>query len=156
MKKGRLQWLVSVTQILSSLAVLISIIYLVTEYNRSVLVNEKTIENLVYGRFMRLDELIIENSDMAEIILKASANSDSLSSSEIFRYAAYEHIFYDSWETLWVGHRDGLVGDKTWKEWDEWFKVKAKAKPVLALKENEDDLDPEFLIYIKTELGIEL
>ena len=148
MKKYKLQTIVSVTQILSSFAVLISIIYLVTEYNRSGLMNEKSIENLVYGRFMRLDELIIENPDMAEIIIKASNNSDSLTKTEVLRYAAYEHIFYDSWETLWVGHRDGLIGDKTWKEWDEWFKDKAKAKPVLALKENEDDLDPEFLNYI--------
>ena len=148
MKKYKLQTIVSVTQILSSFAVLISIIYLVTEYNRSGLMNEKSIENLVYGRFMRLDELIIENPDMAEIIIKASNNSDNLTKTEVLRYAAYEHIFYDSWETLWVGHRDGLIGDKTWKEWDEWFKDKAKAKPVLALKENEDDLDPEFLNYI--------
>ena len=148
MKKYKLQNIVSITQILSSFAVLISIIYLITEYNRSGLMNEKSIENLVYGRFMRLDELIIENPDMAEIILKASNNPDSLTKKEVFRYAAYEHIFYDSWETLWVGHRDGLVGDKTWKDWDDWFKVKAKAKPVLALKENEHDLDPEFLNYI--------
>lgn len=154
MKKYKLQTIVSVTQILSSFAVLISIIYLITEYNRSGLVNEKSIENLVYGRFMRLDELIIENPDMAEIIIKATNNSDSLTKTEVFRYAAYEHIFYDSWETLWVGHRDGLIGDKTWKEWDDWFKVKAKVKPVLALKENENELDPEFLNYIKTELRI--
>jgi len=148
MKKYKLQNIVSITQILSSFAVLISIIYLITEYNRSGLVNEKSIENLVYGRFMRLDELIIENPDMAEIILKAKNNPDSLTKTEVFRYAAYEHIFYDSWETLWVGHRDGLVGDKTWEDWDDWFKVKAKAKPVMALKENEYDFDPEFLNYI--------
>ena len=154
MKKYKLQNIVSITQILSSFAVLISIIYLITEYNRSGLVNEKSIENLVYSRFMRLDELIIENPDMAEIILKATNNPDSLTKTEVFRYAAYEHIFYDSWETLWVGHRDGLVGDKTWKDWDDWFKVKAKTKPVMALKENEHELDPEFLNYIYKYLEI--
>lgn len=148
MKKYKLQTIVSVTQILSSFAVLISIIYLVTEYNRSGIMNEKSIENLVYGRFMRLDELIIENPDLAEIISKASTNTDSLTKTEIIRYAAYEHIFYDSWETLWVGHRDGLVGDKTWNDWNEWFIIRAKEKPALALKENEDDLDPEFFKVI--------
>ena len=125
MKKNKLQWLVSVTQILSSLAVLVSIIYLITEFNRTGLLNEKAVENKVYDRVMALNELIIEHPDLAEIIVKAKINSDSLSTTETMRYLAYEHIFYDSWETLWVGHRDGLVGDKTWKDWDDWFKVKA-------------------------------
>ena len=155
MKKGKLQWFVSVTQILSSLAVLVSIIYLITEYNRTGLLNEKTIENKVYDRVMALNKLIIEHPDLARIVVKAKTNSDSLSTTETMRYLAYEHIFYDSWETLWVGHNDGLVEDNTWNDWNAWFLKKAKEKPALALQGNTDNLDPEFLKFIKNDLGIE-
>ena len=155
MKKEKLQWFVSVTQILSSLAVLVSIIYLITEYNRTGVLNEKTIENKVYDRVMALNELIIEHPDLAEIVVKAKDSSDSLSTTETMRYLAYEHIFYDSWETLWVGHNDGLVEDNTWNDWNAWFLKKAKDKPTLALQGNTDNLDPEFLRFIKEDLGVD-
>ena len=155
MKKEKLQWFVSVTQILSSLAVLVSIIYLITEYNRTGVLNEKTIENKVYDRVMALNELIIEHPDLAEIVVKAKDSSDSLSTTETMRYLAYEHIFYDSWETLWVGHNDGLVEDNTWNDWNAWFLKKAKDKPTLALQGNTDNLDPEFLKFIKEDLGVD-
>ncbi|MCJ7467034.1 MAG: hypothetical protein MUO53_10120 [Maribacter sp.] len=71
MKKIKLDTWVAVTQILSSFAVLISIIFLITEYKRSGVVNEKTIENIVLGRIMELDGLVIENPDLAIITIKA-------------------------------------------------------------------------------------
>jgi hypothetical protein len=154
MKKDKIQWLVSMTQILSSLAVLVSIIYLVIEYNRTSVLNEKSVENLVYARVMQLNELVIEHPDLAEIIVKAQ-NSDSLTTTEIMRYLAYEHIFYDSWETLWTGYQDGLVEEDTWNDWNNWFKIKAKQKPKIALQGNLDNLDTEFLKFIKRDLEID-
>jgi len=155
MKKGKLQWLVSVTQILSSLAVLISIIYLVTEYNRSGLLNQRNIENKVYERVMTLNQLLIEHPELAEIVVKAQANSDSLTTTETIRYLAYEHIFYDTWETLWVGHKDGLIEDDVWKDWNDWFLLKAKEKPAISLEENRDNLTTEFFEFIKKDLKVE-
>ena len=152
MKKGRLQWLVSVTQILSSLAVLISIIYLVTEYNRSGLLNQRNIENKVYERIMTLNELLVEHPELAEIIVKAQTSADSLTTTETIRYLAYEHIFYDTWETLWIGHKDGLIEDDVWNDWNEWFLLKAKEKPVISLEGNQENLTSEFFKLIKKDL----
>jgi len=59
MKNTRLNTLVSIANIVSSLALIISIIILISEYRRSDVLNEKTIENLVYGRMMELDKLVI-------------------------------------------------------------------------------------------------
>ena len=154
MKKNRLQWLVSVTQILSSLAVLVSIIYLITEFNRTGLLNEKAVENKVYDRVMALNELVIEHPDLAEIIVKAQKSPDSLTTTETMRYLAYEHIFYDSWETLWVGYNDGLVEEDTWNDWNQWFMRKAVEKPKMALSGNLENLDLEFLKYIGNNLKV--
>lgn len=155
MKKSRLQWFVSVTQILSSLAVFISIIYLVTEYNRSGLLNQRDIENKVYERVMALNELIVQHPELAEIIVKAQTNSDSLTTTETMRYLAYEHIFYDSWETLWVGHKDGFIEDQVWIDWNNWFLLKAREKPVLSLDGNKDNITGEFFKLIKKDLRVE-
>jgi hypothetical protein len=155
MKKKRLQNIVSITQILSSLAVLVSIILLITEYKRSGILNEKSVENLVYSRIMELDRLIIENEDFAEIITKAYSFPDSLSKNERIRYLAYEHIFFDSWETLWVGYKDGLVEESTWIEWNDWFLSEAKKKPELAMIGNVNNFSPEFIKYIRKGMKTE-
>lgn len=155
MKKGKLQWLVSITQILSSLAVLVSIIYLITEYNRSGLLNRVAIENRVYERVMTLNQLLVEHPELAEIVVKAQTNSDSLTTTETIRYLAYEHIFYDSWETLWVGNKDGLVEDEVWNEWNDWFLLKASEKPALSLEGNKENITEEFFNLIKNELANE-
>lgn len=150
MKKEKLQTLVSITQILSSLAVIVSIILLITEYRRSGVLNERQIENKVYDRMMELDRLVIENADFASIKLKAYAAPDSLSPLERHRYLAYEHIFYDSWETLWVGYQNGLVEKVTWDDWNEWFLREAAKKPELALLGNESNFSSEFIRYLKS------
>lgn len=154
MKKRKLERLVSVTQILSSLAVIISIIYLITEYNRSGLLNQRNIENKVYERVMALNQLLVENPELAEIIVKAQTNLDSLCTTDTMRYLAYEHIFYDTWETLWVGHKDGLIEDEVWNDWNEWFMLKANKKPVISLEGNRDNLTEEFFKLIEKELGV--
>lgn len=154
MKQGRLQSLVSITQILSSLAVVISIIILLVEFKRTSLVNEKSIENLFYSRMMALDKIVIENKDVTEIILKAHNHPDSLSGSELKRYLAYEHIFFDSWETLWVGFKDGLVENNTWNDWNAWFVQEAKKKPSIAISGNDDQFSRAFIIYLRNDIGL--
>lgn len=153
MKKDKLQFYVSVTQILSSLAVLISIIILITEYRRSGIVNEKSLENLVYSRMMEMDKILIENREIAEIVIKAHEQRDTLSHVEAYQYRAFEHIFFDSWETLWVGFHDGLVDIETWNDWDEWFAKEAANKPPMALEGNLDQLSGPFIVHIRQKLG---
>ena len=99
LKKIKLDTVVSIANIVSSLVLIISIIILINEYRRSEVVNEKAIENLVYNRMMELDRLVIENSDLAEILSKANTNSGSLSKVDTIRYLAYEHVWVSKWRS---------------------------------------------------------
>ena len=58
---------------------LVSIIILISEYKRSEVLNEKSLENLVYDRMMELDRLLIENPDLAEIVVTRGALNSSVS-----------------------------------------------------------------------------
>ena len=136
MKKNKLELYVSLGQIISSLAVVISIVYLVSEYNRSQVLNNRSVENFVYDRMVELDRLLIENPDLAEISHKAKMQPDSLSDADRARYLAWEHIFYDTWEALWVNYQDGLVRGETWEEWNTWFVSEAKRRPAFGLEGN--------------------
>ncbi|MCJ7467033.1 MAG: hypothetical protein MUO53_10115 [Maribacter sp.] len=72
------------------------------------------------------------------------------------RYLAYEHIFYDSWETLYEGYQDGLVDEKTWMGWNEYILKEARRKPIFGRKGNLDQFGMEFLEYIQTDLGLKI
>ena len=142
----------SIASIISSVTLIISIIILINEYRSSQLVNEKAIENLIYERMLELDRLIIENPDLGDVIHKATSHSEDLTESETLRYLAFEHIFYDSWETLWVGFQDGIVSEETWLDWNEWFIKAHQKKPDLAWRGNLDNFSNEFLSYMENDL----
>ena len=148
----KLDHVVAIANIVSSLVLIISIIILINEYKQSEVLNEKTIENLVYDRMMELDRLVIENSDLGEIISVAHENEDSLSASDKIRYLAYEHIFYDSWETIWVGYQNGVIRKDTWNDWNDWFIRAFKKKPALSWQGNIDQFSPLFLEFLNSEL----
>lgn len=149
MKEERLQLVLAVAQIISSIAVVVSIILLVMEYKRANILNEKSIESQVYARVVEMNRLLIENESLAGIILAAYSTPDSLSEVERMRYLAYEHIFLDNWETMWTGYNDGLIDEKTWREWNHWFVKEVRRKPELAVSGNEKNFDAEFLDYMR-------
>jgi len=109
MPKSRIQTMVSLAEIISSFAIVVSLIYVAYEFNRSEVLTNRDVENIIYERVLEIERLIIENPDLAKIVTKASDNSDELTPEERLRYLAYEHIFYDSWETLWAYYQEGIL-----------------------------------------------
>ena len=89
---------------------------------------------------------------LAEIIVLAEKYPDSLSQVQQAQYLAYEHIFYDSWETLWVGHRNGLIDRESWESWEQYFSSEARRKPALGRTGNARNMDPEFEAYLEGSL----
>lgn len=153
MKKSKLNTLVSIASIVSSIALIVSIFILIREYKRSDVMSERTIENLVYDRILQYDKLLIEYPDLAGIVYLASTHPDSLSTIDSMRYLAYEGIFYDSWETIWVGFQNGVVTEDTWNGWNDWFLATYKKKPELSQKGNLENWDQGFRQYMSSVLN---
>ena len=152
MKKIQLSTVVAISNIISSLVLIVSIFILIGEYRQSKVLNDKDLEDRVYDRMMELDRLVIENADLGEIITKAIMSGDSLSEAAKIRYLAYEHIFYDSWETLWVGYENGVVRKETWDDWNDWFKREFTEKPRISWEGNLEQFSPSFLDFLQEEI----
>lgn len=148
MKKSNLSMIVSIAEIISSLAIVISLFYVVNEYQRSNTLTSREVENMIYQRMLERDRLIIENIDLAKLTLKVSANPEKLTPDEQLRYLAFEHIFYDSWESAWYYHQEGILEKESWDSWDSWFKSEVKNKPLLSWEGNRQNSNGEFLQYI--------
>jgi len=96
MKKPKLDTVVSIAEIISSLAIIVSLIYVANEFQRSNTLTNRDVENIIYDRMLEMDRLIIENADLSKLVLKASNNPEQLETYEQLRYLAFEHIFYDT------------------------------------------------------------
>jgi hypothetical protein len=92
MKKPKLDTVVSIAEIVSSLAIVVSLFYIANEFQRSNTLTNRDVENIIYDRMLEMDRLIIENADLSKLVLKASKNPGTLEPDEKLRYLAFEHI----------------------------------------------------------------
>jgi len=148
MKKPSIATMVSVAEIISSLAIVISLIYVGYEYKRSEIMTNRDVDNIMYQRVMELERLVIENSELAGIIVKAGSPTDTLSDEEMLRYLAYEHIFYDGWETLWAYRQEEIVDEDLWDGWNKWFIEESRRKPEKGWTGNRKHFNGDFLKFV--------
>lgn len=148
MKKSTLKRTVSIAEIISSLAIVVSIIYVAYEYHRTSALTNRDVENIIYDRMLEMDRLIIENPDMAKIILKASNDPENLLAEEKLRFLAYEHILYDSWESAWYYYHEGILEQQNWEGWNSWFIDELNSRPLLSWEGNRKNFNGAFLDYV--------
>ena len=148
MKKINLDKLVSIAEIISSIAIIISLFYAAYEFNRSKTLTNRDVENILYERMLKIDQMIIENKDLAKLVVKASISTDELTTDEKMRYLAFEHVFYDSWESAWYYYSEGILEKSNWDSWNSWFKSEAINKPSLSWQGNRRNYNGKFLEYI--------
>jgi len=144
---------VSVAEIISSLAIVVSLIYVAYEFKRSETITNRDVENIVYERMLQIDRLLIENPDLARIVLKATDNPEGLTPAEQMQYLAYEHIFYDSWESAWYYYQEGILETESWDGWNTWFIAEAKRRPLLGWMGNRKHFAGGFLEYVDKEVA---
>ena len=148
MNKTKLAAIVSVAEIISSLAIVVSLIYVAYEFRRTDTLTNRDVENIIYNRMLQMDQLIIENPDLAEIIIKAANDSSKILPAEEKRYLAFEHIFYDGWESAWYYYQEDVLDKKFWDSWNSWFTDEAKRRPALGWQGNRKNYSGAFLAYV--------
>ena len=154
MKKPSLQVIVSIAEIASAIAVVISILYVANEFKASQALTSTDVQSEIYTRMLDMDRLLVENADMAEILIAAEENPDSLNSASKLRFLAYEHIFYDSWELAWVSYENEILEVNAWDKWNNWFSAEAKRRPLLGWTGNLKNHEKEFIEYVEKQVGL--
>ena len=155
MQKSKLQTAVSIAEIISALAIVVSLIYAANEFKRSQTITSRDVENIAYTRMMEMDRLLIENPEFVNILTKAQEDSIKLTKEEMIRFLAFEHIYYDSWETLWYYYQEGVMEKDAWESWNEWFISDAKLRPKRGWEGNRKHFDGEFLEMVNNILPSE-
>ena len=136
MDTPKLQAYASLAEVVSAVAIIVSLLYAANEFHRAGTISSRQADGLLFQRVQEANRLLIEGSDLAEIVVTARTAPESLSAADRLRYLAYQHDFFDSWEIGWDYHADGILEDESWREWDRWFTAEARRRPRFAWQEN--------------------
>ncbi len=153
MKKEKISLYASLAEIVSALAVVLSLLYVSSEFRRSQMLSSRDVDVILYDRASQANKAIYESADLANLIIKAQMRADTLSAADRLRYLSYQHDFFDSWEIAWIYHQNGILDEASWKEWDQWYARKAKLIPKFGWIENQNNFTgTAFHDYVSTLL----
>ena len=148
MNQQRLQLYASMAEIVSAIAIVISLLYVVSEFRQAQTLTEREVDAQLFERAREANRILIENPDVAAIIINAVDNPDQLSKVDRLRYLAFQHQFFDSWEFAWGYYQDGVLGADLWKEWDAWFSSRARDLPAFAWTANRRNFSGTFRTHV--------
>ncbi len=136
MDEKKLQTYASLAEVVSALAIIVSLLYVGYEVRRTSIVTGREADVILFERGREANRLLIESPGLAELLVAADSAPHEMSEADMRRYLAYEHDFFDSWEMAWSYRVDGVLDDQTWREWDDWFAAEARRRPVFTWTEN--------------------
>jgi len=138
---------VAVAQLAGSVAVILSLVYVASEFRRSQALSSSQIEDRLYGRVLEMNRMVIEAPELASIVSRAS-HHEELSPSDSLRFLAFEHIWYDSWETAYDGFHDDILEAEAWGEWEDWFVQASRRRPRAGWVRNRANFTGDFGQYV--------
>jgi hypothetical protein len=157
MNKFKLGELAQLAEIVAAFAVVLSLVYVGLEIRQSTLESDADIQEelLSYTRQRRI--LVVENSELAQVLTKGYSGVDSLTAAENLQFVYFSELHYVAWERAFVAKDSGVFSEKMWKLWDDWFASTARAEPdfVWPIVRNTLHSYPAFVLHVNTVMGIE-
>lgn len=151
MRRINLRTAVSLAEIISAVAVVVTLLYAANEFRRSRTLTSTDVQTILYDRMLEMDRLVIEGEGMGGILVRASEGLETLTSADSTRFLAFEHVFYDSWELAWIAYNDGVLEDRAWEDWNGWFREEASRRPSIGWAGNQSNYGPEFIRFVDTQ-----
>lgn len=153
MNQQKLQLWTSVAEIVSAIAIVISLLYVASEFRQSETVTEREADAELFDRVREANRILIENPDVAALTIAASRGPEELTAADRLRYLAIQHQFFDSWELAWGYHAGDVLGDELWEEWDGWFSTRAAELPSFAWAESRKHFGGSFRDHVDAIVG---
>jgi len=122
MRKFDLKQWASISEIVASVGVIVSILFLAYSINENTEVNQSANDNFIYDlQFARVRE-ISGNVSLAAIYTKLGQDEE-LSDVEQTQLLWDNLQQLSTWELVFVRHRDGVYANDRWVAWDNYFRL---------------------------------
>ncbi|MDP2481313.1 MAG: hypothetical protein Q8W51_11490 [Candidatus Palauibacterales bacterium] len=156
MDRDRVQTWASIAEIVSALAIVVSLVYAGYQFRRSTTLSSSDAAAVLIERFRESNKLLIESPGLAKIVLAGRARSADLSEADRLRYRTFEREFFNTWEAAWLYHADGILDAPTWADLDDYFAVAAKRRPARVWVQVREDFPEEpFRAHVDSVMGTE-
>lgn len=155
MAEKKLKAWVAFAEIISAAAVVISLIYVGVEINRSTLESEADIQAELLSYTTQRRYLVVESDDLSSVLVKGYSDPHSLSPSELLRFQSYIELFYVAWERAFMTYDAGVLSEELFGPWNDWFASVAERDPpfVWPMVRDSQDWGPPFIQHVDQELG---
>jgi len=153
MSQQKLQVWSTVAEVASAMAIVISLLYVASEFRQSETLTERDADAQLFDRVREANRILIENPDVATLTIAARRGPERLTAADRLRCLAIQHQFFDSWELAWGYHEGDVLGDRLWEEWDGWFSVRAAELPAFAWGESRKHFGGAFREHVDAVVG---
>jgi hypothetical protein len=109
----------AVSQFVSSIAVVFSVLYLAQEVHRSTRVAKVAAQDAAASAVREVTNTFMENAEMSRIWGQGLEDLSSLSREEQARFFHATHQFLKALETIHYHYVNGLMDDELWRGWRE-------------------------------------
>ena len=146
---------VAIAEIISAVAVVISLIYVGLEIRSSTLASEADIQAELLSHTAQRRYLVIESSDLSSLLAKGYADPARLSPDETLRFQSYIELLYVAWERAYMTKAAGVLSDELFDGWNNWFISVAEGDPafVWPLVRDSQVWLPDFVRHVNISLG---
>ena len=112
---------VAVTEIGASIGVMVSVIYLAIQIHGG---NQQLRAQSYQSTLEMLHkplELVVQDQSLADMVVRAEADPESLTSGEWQRYSDLQLLRFDAYEHAYYAHGDGEIREELWQGIDSSF-----------------------------------
>ena len=109
----------AISQFVSSIAVVLSVLYLGIQVHRSNRVAKVAAQDAAASAVRDVTNTFMENAEMARIWGTGLEDLNALSAEDQARFFHASHQFLKALETIHFHHLNGLMDHQTWRGWQE-------------------------------------
>lgn len=121
MKKLTLTEWAAAGELVGTVAVVISLLFVAYSINRNTEATQAATENILFERHTDLANHFLSDPTLADILVKKRAGNTELSPAEALRWEKYELGMLDLWALAHSRYQRQLLSEDQWLTWDRYF-----------------------------------
>lgn len=121
MKKLTLTEWAAAGEIIGTIAVVISLLFVGYSINRNTTAIQASSENILFERHTELANQFMIDQSLAELMVKRRNDDDYLTEVDAIRWEKYELNLLDIWALAHSRYQRDLLSEAQWMTWDRYF-----------------------------------
>ena len=152
MPKLKLSDWASISEIIASVVIVLSLIYLAFELNQNTKALQQGSYQSTMDRLGSFEMVLASQEDLADIYSRAENNPSQVSPMEWFRYSHFMMPRFGEWEYLYLSRQEDAISEIQWSAFEAYFlEMACKPGNVYFWNENRLAWSPAFKDYVELQ-----